>query len=394
MSKQLEAEAAARDHTGRIGASRAAAVLGKDRWCTPAQAWLEIRGEAERGDEFNEPAHWGTVLEDAVGRHGYTRVTGRQLARVNRTLAHPKFPHITCHLDRRVINHRPGRIYQGKCRSAYKRNEWGEQGTDDVPFAEMIQVCVEVELAHLNFRGGAQFGDVGTLFGGNEFVWYEIERDPDLCGGIIEQLNEWHTIHIVEGREPEPMSEDDCRALWRKAHNEEREATPADEEWLRAFVIAEAEEKAAKKRKEAAAFEIRKLMGRTEAVTTEIRVEGKPPKRKALVAWPQKWTVDRDKLIEEQGVDEKYFVMDKDAIERLKTEDPEAFDAIRREHGSVDVKKHRKDNPKLWARYRLARDRGNMTVKPVARELYLADTEDTKEQQTDEQRELADANPF
>ena len=354
------------DHTNRLGASRAAAVLGRDPRCSPVQAWLEIRGfEVERDPKLAEPAHWGTVLEDIVATEGYTRTTGRVLVPHEETLRHPDHEWLTCHLDR-IVPGDPIIPYQGKCRSQYLRQDWGEEGTDDIPDPELIQVCTELEIARRVLHC-EDFEDIGVLFGGNSFAWFRVEYHAALARELVERLVEWWRRHIVEGMEPEPMSEADCRALWRKCATLTREAMPEDLDVIRELVeIAEAED-ALKKRRDAARLAARKMMGRAEEITAEIRANGKPPKRKALIRWPQTWDVDTAKLMEEQAeaAAKHRTILD---VEALAEGDPETFAALLERFGKVDATAFRRAEPKLWARYRVVRDRGQMRLAAAAKE--------------------------
>ena len=359
MTRQAAAESAARDHTGRIGASRAAACLGRDPWCSPVQAWLEIRGDApEREDENNGPAWWGSALEHVVAKHGYEVQTGRRLARVNRTLHLPGFPAavngpnagapaLTCHLDRRVVGH--PRIYQGKCRSVWAGRDgpvtgsgWGEPGTDDVPEPVLIQVAIEMELADAAFTRGVEAVDIGVLFGGHDFQVYEVDRDPAVGALLVDRLREWFIRHIVEGIAPPPMSEADCKALWRRARLSSRDATDDEIALVRELAAAKAERKAAEEREKALAFRVRRALGEAEELTAQMDVGG-VPKVVPLVRWPQTWDLDERRLAEIAPPDVD-------------------LDAFRTKAGKFSETRFRKAHPKLWSAAKVDKARGDMRL--------------------------------
>jgi len=385
MTRQLTAEATARDHTGRIGASRAAAWLGKDPRCTPARAWLEARGELAGDDRpkgLEEAAHWGTVLEDVVAREGYERATGRELQRVNRTLRLKGFPladrgeskgrpALTCHLDRIAVGLRPRRLIQVKTRDSRVRDNFGTPGTDELPPAELIQAHIEITIADAFYRGGVACEDTAVLFGGNTFELFEVDRDAALGAALVEQLRERWQRHYVEGIEPEPMSEEDCRLLWKRTHHDSVDVDEVSEQVLRRIVAANQALADAKKLKEAANLDLRKILARTEEIHGEVGGDGKPPKRKALAHWRQVWDIDLDALRKGAPAAFEQHRTEFDAAAFAKG-DPDAYADVLARFGTVDDKALRKDEPKVWARYKIARKRASLKVTAAAHDLYAS----------------------
>jgi len=325
---QASAEAAAHDHTNRIGASRAPAILGLDSYTTPYDAWLEIRGEADDDDTRHEAAHWGTVLEDIVVRQGYEPRTNTKTQRVNRTLRHPDADYITCHLDRRVIPTSTQTVVQVKCRDRFVRQRWGTPGTDEVPEKEATQVIVEMEVANATLPEGVTTGDVAVLFGGNNFEIYTLHRDPIHGPAIIEALAQWWQVHIVEGRTPDPTSVGDCRKVYRNATGKHRELTHEHKDLLAQFLEAEAIGKEADGDKERVRLDLLKAIGEDECLVAD----GKP-----IVSWKMVNAFDVDGFI---------------------AAEPEVAVTC----AKLDTTALRKEHPKLYAAHKTQARRGNLTV--------------------------------
>ena len=336
-NQQAAAEAAAHDHTGRIGASRAPAILGLDPYTTPYEAWLEIIGLVEDDDgERHEAAHWGTVLEDIVVRQGYEPRTETKTQRVNRTLRHPDHDFITCHLDRRVIPVSTRKTVQVKCRDRFVRPKWGAPGTDEVPDKEAAQVMVEIEVANATLPGGVPSEDVAVLFGGNSFEVYTLNRDETKGPQIIDALAHWWEVHVVGDKAPDPTTMSDCRRRWNRGSGDHKEMTEGHKDLLVRFLEAEAIGKEADADKEDVRLELLKAIGEDECLVAD----GKP-----IVSWKMVSAFDVDGFIA-------------------------AEPTIAVSCSKLDTTKLRKEHPKLHATYKTQSRRGNLTVnRSAARKL-------------------------
>lgn len=288
MSEE-QTEQPAHDHTNRIGASRAPAILGLDPYCTPYEAWLEIKGEPKNATALAEAAHWGVVNEANVVTHGYEPRTGKQTQRVNRRLRHPEHSYITASLDRRVIPASDKRIVQVKTRDRFVRDQWGTPGTDEVPDKEATQVITEIEVANAVFPDGVDVEDVAVLFGGNTFELYHVHREPDNGKRLIEALAHWWHVHIDGDTPPDAVTVDDCRRRWSYTSGDHRDMTQEDKQLLERFLAAEFLGKKAEADKEAAKLALMKNMQNSEALI----VDGKP-----VITWKTQTQFDQDVFLE------------------------------------------------------------------------------------------------
>ena len=172
-----------------IGGSEAAAVLGLSKWKTPYQVWLDKTGQSgER--EASGPMEWGLLLEPVI-RQKYSNVTGRTV-RLPGHLQSERYPFMLCTLDG-ITDDGPRGV---EIKTARSSADWGEEGTDEIPQAYVIQTQHNMEVADL------EVCDVPVLFAGSDFRIYEVHRDRELQALMIEQEAEFWAM--VEANTPPP----------------------------------------------------------------------------------------------------------------------------------------------------------------------------------------------
>jgi putative phage-type endonuclease len=170
-----------------IGGSEAAAVLGMSRWNTPLNVWAIKTGQImpDPEDKGSEAAMLGKELEDYVARR-FTRITGKEVRRVNDTLYHPDFPFLGANIDRRIVGENA--VLECKTTSAWKYKEW--EG-EDIPQEYLIQVL------HYMAVGGFEKGYIACLIGNHKFVWKEIVLDKKLIADLIQkEVHFWNAFVI------------------------------------------------------------------------------------------------------------------------------------------------------------------------------------------------------
>lgn len=176
-----------------IGASECAAVLGISDYMTPYELWLEKTGRREHEDISHKPhIMMGNLLEPIIAKR-YSQITGEKLVRVNKALHHKDFPHILCHLDRKVVGKR--KLVEIKTANPFS-NEWGDDGSDHVPLSYVAQVqhqlaCSEFEEADLTVYRGTTDQRI-----------YPIERSEAVIKNIIEKLNHFWFHHVLDDIPP------------------------------------------------------------------------------------------------------------------------------------------------------------------------------------------------
>lgn len=202
-----------------LGGSDLGAILGLNPWKTPFQVWQEKTGSIDQF-EGNLQTRFGAYAEEFVAQE-YTRTTGRRVQRYTNMLRHHTAP-IIGHIDRLVIpdgakraSHqleiRTNRGLEAKTASAFaagRADDWGENGTDQIPESYLIQVAAYMALT------GCEVWDLAVLFGNQEFRIYSVERDLELESILIDEATRWWKTHILENSPPSPRSESESRQRW------------------------------------------------------------------------------------------------------------------------------------------------------------------------------------
>lgn len=204
-----------------IGGTDAAAILGLSKYATEHDVWLRKQGLAPEVRE-NEAMWWGRELEDIIARR-YSEVTSYPLLNPQhpdgskRLVYHPDHPELIGSPDRLVVSRPLG--LEIKTASVYTADEWGREGTDEIPLAYVAQ-C-----AHYMAITGFPRWDVAVLIGGSDFRLYHLHRDEAMEQALVAKLIDWWQRRIVQGEEP-PIdgSEASARFLAGKypAHNSPR----------------------------------------------------------------------------------------------------------------------------------------------------------------------------
>lgn len=214
-----------------LGGSDIGAILGLSPYRTPVDVWAEKTGRAPGQDETLQ-MRFGTYAEEFVARE-YSAKTGLAVQRFTPMLRHPTAP-IFGHVDRLVIpSGAKIAAHQGKIRTdlgleaktasafaAYKPGEWGEEGTDAVPMAYLVQCATYIALT------GCNRWDLAVLFGNQEVRVYNLTRDLELEAEIIARASEWWDRHVVADVAPEPTCDSDIKRLYPSDNGASVEANP------------------------------------------------------------------------------------------------------------------------------------------------------------------------
>lgn len=202
-----------------IGGSDAAAILGVCQWRSPLEIYLEKIGEVESATE-SAPMKWGSLLEKVI-LDEYVRETNKEVEESQLTYTHPSHPWMFAHVDG-LIKDGKG-ILECKTASAFQSKNWGEPGTDQIPFNYLIQV------AHYLAVLDREYADIAVLIGGNDFRIYRYDRNKDVETKIIEKEKAFWINHVQERIPPMPIRTSDITILPQTTQEEEKPKI-ADEE--------------------------------------------------------------------------------------------------------------------------------------------------------------------
>lgn len=185
------------DRTKSIGGSDAGVIVGVDPYKTELALYYEKHGDIAPEDISNkEVVEFGILMEPVIAEL-YTRRSGKNVRNINRVLVHKKYPWMTCNLDRDVINE--DGIVECKNTGAFKLDEWGEQGTDEVPTRFLYQCQHNMAVAGSVFSRPVNWCDLPVAIHGNQLRIYHIERDDELIESLIGvEANFWSAVTLGE----------------------------------------------------------------------------------------------------------------------------------------------------------------------------------------------------
>lgn len=185
-----------------LGASEAAAALGLHPFKAPLTLWLEKTGQVPRF-EGNEASAWGLDVEPAL-REWYVREFDCAVWVPPVSLVSAEHPWMRGTPDGLVLVDATAqgddpanwsRGFEGKNTGWRQAHRWGDSGTDEVPTEHLIQAQQNMEVTKL---------DVWHLvasIGGASPVLYQIQRDEELIGMIVEGGRAFMR-HVADGTPP------------------------------------------------------------------------------------------------------------------------------------------------------------------------------------------------
>lgn len=212
---------------GKITSSTAAACLGLDPMKSQIDAWLQIRGEdpAPQKEEvqpsklLQKAIQRGNKLEPYILEYGAEYVSEHEDTDIVMTRApfRSKEPWLgdSCdalywpdngHVDPANPWGDLIAIGEGKSASMMVGQQYGEEGTDDIPHHTLIQSHI-----HLIHWPEVDYCVIPALVGGHrfEFRCYIVERNKEFEEIILTDLHDWHRTHIQGDRVPEAICKDE-----------------------------------------------------------------------------------------------------------------------------------------------------------------------------------------
>ena len=164
-------------HQGRLGCSEISTALGVSPWKTPLDLWLEKTGRATPPDLNGMlRVDLGNRLEQVVADLYMARY-GAKVIRDSREYTHSELP-LVGHIDRRVLGRRAGLEIKTSLGRFVNGDDWGEEGTDQIPLHYLTQVMGYLMLT------GYESWDVAVLLAGPEFRVYTVSPDPEAFDAI------------------------------------------------------------------------------------------------------------------------------------------------------------------------------------------------------------------
>lgn len=268
------------DPDRKIGGSTIPKILGRSKWGTPLDAYLELRKEKEQPTETSEDQDRGNFLEPAL-REWAQKKTGVMYVKPEKTIAYSDWPWATYSPDGLSIGPvggtiapNPNTLLEIKSPRFADLFEWGEPGTDEVPVDYLLQVSWGLMVT------GRTKGIVAALIGG-ELRLYNIERNPALEKAMLTQAKLFVEQHVIPGVPPAPTFGDDEVILKRWPRNE-KPARPfsglsaAEKDLVRTYLEANIGRRAFEKQEETFKPAIQDLIGDTAGIVRDVALTDLP----------------------------------------------------------------------------------------------------------------------
>lgn len=183
-----------------VGGSDVGPIMGLSPWATPLEVYLEKIGE-RLPDSENHYTEWGKRLEPVI-RQAYADRTNREVLLCRDPIVHPKHEFMRANLDGRTLC---GRIFEAK--TARVGEDWGEEGSDEVPLQYVYQV------QHYMAITGYEVADIAVLIAGSDFRIYEVRADREIHDMLVEVEAEFWQ-RVVDRRPPDPINTSDALLQW------------------------------------------------------------------------------------------------------------------------------------------------------------------------------------
>ena len=168
-----------------------AAIAGHSPWATALDVYLDKLGLLPERP-MNPQMAWGLKLEPLVAE-AYTERTGHRLVVPDPALFVGYRPWMRATPDRltegsNLVELKTSRFGQG----------FGEEGTDDIPEAYILQAQWQMLVLDRSFA------NVAVLIGGSDFRVYRVERNTDLIQSLVALAGDfWRRVENRQPPEPD-----------------------------------------------------------------------------------------------------------------------------------------------------------------------------------------------
>ena len=290
-----------------IGGSDAAAIVGLGKYSTPLSVYLDKTTDVVK--ETTEVMTRGNVLEPFV-QSLFERKTGWRVETTEVTQRNPDHPFMLANLDGLLPSERAIAEFKTAVYTKGTKEEWGDEGTDEIPKHYLIQVAhyasvMDADTVHI----GVLFGDE-KLFNsyrilqeireetahplqfdrlGCDFRVYVYKRHGDLTRKLINRERSFWFDHVLKNNPPAPQdgNVDDFLKAYPIANDRVVSVSEADIAKIQSFSETKQKAKEWQAREEAEKADILKLFGDSSVLVDE--------NQNPLATWKNKITTRFDK---------------------------------------------------------------------------------------------------
>lgn len=186
-----------------IGGSDMPIILGLSSYKTPYQLYLEKKGIISSGDVLSPVQEWGNLLEPVI-RDKFAKKNEVTIDLPD-TLIHPFHDFMRANIDGYIVEWKA--ILEVKSATQFMAYEWGEDGSDYIPIAYLVQV------AHYCSVMNANEAYIAVLIGGYDYRQYKYIRDLEVEKTIIQAASDfWNAVE--NDLPPEPTTLVDLKMMF------------------------------------------------------------------------------------------------------------------------------------------------------------------------------------
>lgn len=168
-----------------IGGSDMPIILGLSNYKTPYQLYCEKKGIVSNGEEMSPVQEWGNRLEPIIRDKFADK--NNVLIQTPDTIVHPFHDFMRANIDGYIVTW--DAVLEVKCSSQFMAHEWGEDGSDIIPMAYLVQV------AHYCAVMNTPCAYIAVLIGGFDYREYKYIRDLSIEKTIIDAASSfWNAV--------------------------------------------------------------------------------------------------------------------------------------------------------------------------------------------------------
>lgn len=214
LQSQLPTTKWVEERANYIGGSDVATILGENPYSTPLQLWLRKRGAIPPIEE-TPILRFGHFFEQILAIH-FEEATGLKTRQVNKTYESKEHSFLRANIDRMVLADNEKGLDSTAVLELMTTTSHRLKALDGEYLKEWI-----LQIQHyLGITGYEQA--YLQVYERDTCVFHDpvlIQRDDDLIAENMSKLIQWWQIHMIEGKQPEPMNGEDTLILYPNSHD-------------------------------------------------------------------------------------------------------------------------------------------------------------------------------
>ncbi len=202
------------ERTNYIGGSEVATILGENPYSTPLQLWLRKRG-AMPPIEDSDIMRFGNFFEPILALH-FEQTTGLRTRQISKTYTHHKYDFLRANIDRQILaNPEKGIISTAVLELKTTTSHRLKALDGEYPISWLFQLQHYIGITGYE-QAYLQVYERDTCIFHDPVL---IKRDDDLIAENLSKLISWWQIHMIKGKQPEPINGEDTLILYPNSHD-------------------------------------------------------------------------------------------------------------------------------------------------------------------------------